>query len=246
MKTQLFNFNNAAQVRTMRDENGEFWFAAKDSCNALGYTKYRDAIAQHVEPEERVSISVDTLGGKQKMTFVNESGLYALIFGSGKPEAKVFRKWVTSQVLPALRKTGNYSLQNLLLPAPSQWTKTFPDEFMRQVLKLYGYEFDRKKGTPSFVGHFINKYVYNTLDRQMAKALKEARARYATDNNLAPERVDEVAFLHQFLGSDGKEALREQLISVQTLAANAPTIESFDASFGRVFAHRNQLQMRLN
>ena len=111
----------------MRDENGEFWFAAKDSCNALGYTKYRDAIAQHVEPEERVSISVDTLGGKQKMTFVNESGLYALIFGSGKPEAKVFRKWVTSQVLPALRKTGNYSLQNLLLPAPSQWTKTFPE-----------------------------------------------------------------------------------------------------------------------
>ena len=94
------------KVRTINDDRG-VWFVAKDVCEALGISKYRDAIAK-LDDDERVSKRVDTLGGVQEMVSVNESGLYALIFRSNKPEARKFRKWVTSEVLPAIRKYGGY------------------------------------------------------------------------------------------------------------------------------------------
>ena len=87
--------------------NGEPWFVAKDICDALGISKYRDAIAR-LDEDERMSIFVDTPGGGQSMTSVNESGLYLLIFQSRKSESKAFRKWVTKEVLPNIRKHGFY------------------------------------------------------------------------------------------------------------------------------------------
>ena len=83
------------------------WFVAKDVCNILGLTNSREALRSLDDDEKGVS-NADTLGGKQKVQIVNESGLYALIFKSRKPEAKKFRKWVTSEVLPAIRKHGAY------------------------------------------------------------------------------------------------------------------------------------------
>lgn len=82
-------------------------FVAKDICHILGISKYRDALAK-LEPFERVSVLVDTLGGKQKLAAVNESGLYALIFSSRKKEAITFRVWVTNVLLPSIRKHGCY------------------------------------------------------------------------------------------------------------------------------------------
>ena len=87
--------------------NGEPLFVAKDVCEVLGLSKYRDAFSR-LDEDERVSIKVDTLGGPQDMVAVNESGLYTLIFQSRKPEAKTFRKWVTKEVLPNIRKHGFY------------------------------------------------------------------------------------------------------------------------------------------
>lgn len=84
-------------------------FVAKDVCEVLGISKYRDVVAK-LEDDERVSTIVDTLGGKQEMTAITESGLYALIFKSDKPEAKRFRKWVTAEVLPAIRRSGGYGV----------------------------------------------------------------------------------------------------------------------------------------
>lgn len=84
------------------------WFVAKDVCEILGLIKYRDALSHVDDKDKRVSIVVDTLGGPQSMTAVNESGFYALIFQSRKPQAKAFRKWVTSEVLPSLWKYGYY------------------------------------------------------------------------------------------------------------------------------------------
>ena len=106
----VFNFNQAQPVRVEMDESGVPWFVAKDVCDVLGISKYRDVIARHLDDDERVSMNVDTLGGVQQMTSINESGVYALIFRSRKPQAKAFRKWVTSEVLPALRQTGSYSI----------------------------------------------------------------------------------------------------------------------------------------
>ncbi|OZB44349.1 MAG: hypothetical protein B7X42_09170 [Thiomonas sp. 14-66-4] len=90
---------------------------ASEACEILGFGNPRQAVSTHVEEEDRGVHSMDTLGGKQKVTVVNESGLYALIVGSRKPDAKKFKKWVTSEVLPTIRRTGRYSVEKPASPA---------------------------------------------------------------------------------------------------------------------------------
>lgn len=102
----VFQNPEFGEFRTL-EINGEPWFVLKDVCDALGISKYRD-VSERLDPDERKPVRVDTLGGPQMMTAVNESGLYSVILRSDKPEAKPFRKWVTSEVLPAIRKTGGY------------------------------------------------------------------------------------------------------------------------------------------
>ena len=80
---------------------------AQDVCAALGITNNRDALS-HLDDDEKGVVIADTLGGKQRMTTVSESGLYLLILRSRKPEAKVFRRWVTQEVLPSIARTGGY------------------------------------------------------------------------------------------------------------------------------------------
>ena len=91
------------------NRNGEIWFVAADVGAVLGLTNVRASVALLDDDEKGVN-TIDTPSGKQEMSIINESGLYALILRSRKPEAKRFRKWVTSEVLPAIRKTGAYSL----------------------------------------------------------------------------------------------------------------------------------------
>ena len=95
------------ELRTV-EIDGEPWFVGKDVATALGYTNSRDAIATHVFADDKGVESIDTLGGRQKMTIINESGLYALVFGSRLKIAKEFKHWVTSEVLPSIRKIGAY------------------------------------------------------------------------------------------------------------------------------------------
>lgn len=97
-------------VRTIVNDK-DVWFVAKDVCEVLDLKQYRDAISR-LDEDERESVLVDTLGGKQYTTAINESGLYNLIFTSRKEEAKKFKKWVTSEVLPTIRKTGGYVNQD--------------------------------------------------------------------------------------------------------------------------------------
>lgn len=101
----IFNYNGK-EVRTIQ-KDGEPWWVLKDVCGILGISKYRDT-ASRLDEDERGSVRVDTPGGEQEMTVVNESGLYNVILRSDKPEAKPFRKWVTSEVLPSIRKNGGY------------------------------------------------------------------------------------------------------------------------------------------
>lgn len=105
---QIFNNENFGAVRVI-EENGEPMFCASDVCRALGYNNGRDAVAKHVEEGDVAKRDIiDRFNRTQQATFVNESGLYALIFGSKLPQAKQFKKWVTSEVLPAIRKSGGY------------------------------------------------------------------------------------------------------------------------------------------
>lgn len=92
-------------------------FVANDVCSVLGFGNGRQAIASHVDPEDLIKSEIETAGGRQVVNCVNESGLYALIFGSKLESAKRFKRWVTSEVLPAIRKTGRYEAQETITPA---------------------------------------------------------------------------------------------------------------------------------
>lgn len=108
----VFNFNGQNQVRTILRE-GEPWFVAKDVCDILELKNNREAISTLDEDERgsvRISDGTSPAGGNPNVNIINESGLYALMMRSNKPQAKVFRKWVTSEVLPAIRKTGRYEV----------------------------------------------------------------------------------------------------------------------------------------
>jgi prophage antirepressor-like protein len=95
----------------MTEQDGMFWFRAKDVGNALEIVNYRDAVATMLDEDEKGVGIFDTPGGPQEMLMVNESGLYALVMRSNKPRAREFRKWVTAEVLPTLRRTGRYELK---------------------------------------------------------------------------------------------------------------------------------------
>lgn len=109
---QVFKNQEFGSVRTLTI-NEEPWFVGKDVAIALGFKTPRDAIRTHVFEEDKGVDSIVTPGGKQQMTIINESGLYALVFGSRLPTAINFKRWVTSEVLPALRKTGQYQVKEL-------------------------------------------------------------------------------------------------------------------------------------
>lgn len=109
---KIFENEEFGQVRTvMRD--GEVWFIARDVAEALGYANASDAISKHVDREDKGIAKCDTLGGTQELTVLNESGLYSLILSSKLGSAKRFKRWVTSEVLPAIRKTGSYEMSRL-------------------------------------------------------------------------------------------------------------------------------------
>lgn len=118
---QLFNFENN-QIRTLLI-NDEPWFVGKDVAEILGYSKARNAIATHVDDDDKKGAPIQgDLGGTQEMTVINESGVYALVFGSKLPSAKKFKHWVTSEVLPTLRKTGGYTMPKTYLEALKAFT----------------------------------------------------------------------------------------------------------------------------
>lgn len=111
-EVQLFENAEFGKIRTLVLD-GEPWFVGKDVAMALGYGEGKslaNAVAKHVDKEDKGVTELMTPGGKQNMVIINESGLYALIFGSKLESAKRFKHWVTSEVLPAIRKTGSYNL----------------------------------------------------------------------------------------------------------------------------------------
>ncbi len=113
-KVAIFENEQFGKVRTI-NKQGEPWFVAKDIALALGYAKPENAVAQHVEKEDKTSTLFQGSGSnyKSKTVIINESGLYALIFGSKLDSAKAFKHWVTSEVLPSIRKTGKYETDAL-------------------------------------------------------------------------------------------------------------------------------------
>ena len=105
---QTFSNSEFGAIRTLNIDNAP-WFVGRDVAKSLGYAKPQNAIADHVDDEDKKGALIQgTPGGSQNMVIINESGLYSLILSSKLPSAKKFKRWVTSEVLPAIRKTGAY------------------------------------------------------------------------------------------------------------------------------------------
>lgn len=130
----VFDNREFGQIRALVDSQGAPEFVAKDVCLALGIGKYRDAVST-IDDDERGSVLVDTPGGKQQMTTVTEPGFYKLVMRSRKPEAKAFQRWVTHEVLPALRRDGGYMVAR----------DETPEQTMARAVLLAQQTVDRQK-----------------------------------------------------------------------------------------------------
>nr|DAW29167.1 MAG TPA: repressor domain protein [Caudoviricetes sp.] len=110
---QIFKNAEFGSIRTLTI-NGEPYFVGRDVAEILGYSNSRKALADHVDEEDKGVTKCDTLGGTQEMTVINEGGLYSLILGSKLPTARKFKRWVTSEVLPTIRRHGVYAVDEVL------------------------------------------------------------------------------------------------------------------------------------
>lgn len=104
---QIFNSPDFGQIRTIQ-QNGEPWFVGKDVAQALGYSQTAKAVREHVKDNHKGMSVLDTPGGKQETTIIDEAGLYSLVMRAKTEKAEAFQEWVTSEVLPAIRKHGGY------------------------------------------------------------------------------------------------------------------------------------------
>lgn len=124
---QIFKNEEFGEVRTV-EIGGEPWFVGKDVAEVLGYSNTRDALAKHIDGEDKGDVAIrDSIGREQSTTIINESGLYSLILSSKLPNAKAFKKWVTSEVLPSIRKHGGYI---------SGQAEMSPEELMAKALQV--------------------------------------------------------------------------------------------------------------
>ena len=144
---ELMVFNNVefGQVRTM-EINGEPWFVGKDVAEALGYSNSSKAVLVHVDNEDKQFAMIDIAHshfgnmpiGQSKTAIINESGVYALIFGSKLPNAKKFKHWVTSEILPTIRKTGSYSItqtktDSYMIENPAERARRWAEEYEEKL-----------------------------------------------------------------------------------------------------------------
>ena len=105
---QVFNHVAFGNLRMMTDDKGQPFFIGKDVATALGYNNTRDALRKHVDDEDKGTVAIRDTAYETRAIVINESGLYSLMLASKLPQAKVFKRWVTSEVLPQIRKTGGY------------------------------------------------------------------------------------------------------------------------------------------
>lgn len=181
---QIFNNDRFGQVRIV-PVDGELMFVAKDVCDCLEITKYRDAISR-LDSDERGSVKLDTPGGKQDIAAINEYGLYNLVLSSRKPEAKEFKRWITHDVIPVIRKTGSYSM---VIP------QTLPE-----ALRAYADEVESHNATKAIVAQQEQqiaefKPVKDYVDKILSSKSCLAITQIAADYGLSAQELNKI--LHE-------------------------------------------------
>lgn len=181
---QIFNNDRFGQVRII-PVDGELMFVAKDVCDCLEITKHRDAISR-LDSDERGSVKLDTPGGKQDIAAINEYGLYSLVLSSRKPEAKEFKRWITHDVIPAIRKTGSYPM---VIP------QTLPE-----ALRAYADEVESHNATKAIVAQQEQqiaefKPVKDYVDKILSSKSCLAITQIAADYGLSAQELNKI--LHE-------------------------------------------------
>jgi prophage antirepressor-like protein len=155
------------RVRVLINQNGDPWFAAADVCAVLQLDNHHQALTR-LDDDEKSSELIPTPGGLQSLATVNEPGLYSLIFGSRKPEARAFKRWVTHEVLPTIRKTGSYSATptpslppgvHVIASSPRQanwlWKQAVEAEVSTALMRALAYENRQAVGPEHFQLHLL-------------------------------------------------------------------------------------------
>ncbi len=135
----IFNSPQFGQIRTLTID-GEPWFVGKDVAKALGYADTFGALKKHVDDDDKQNCQIDSFESNRGMLVINESGLYSLIMSSKLPEAKKFKRWVTSEVLPAIRKTGGYfsgNIEEIITKTVTATATAVVTEVMKQIVPLF-------------------------------------------------------------------------------------------------------------
>lgn len=188
----FYNENENVSVRT-KVIDGVPWFVGKDVCDLLGLVNSRKSL-QALDEDEKGVTNCYTLGGNQNLTFINESGLYHLIFISRKPEAKAIRRWVTGTVLPSIRRTGSYSVSSerpestKRLPLPKfrpyfgQWKENVKPYISRAELCLTA---EKQRVT---LGHVQKVYAGTAMSYPVAKCIQFFAKKNRQEGRTYPEK----------------------------------------------------------
>lgn len=168
---QIFNSEEFGEIRTVTIDN-EPWFVGKDVATALGYSNTRDALATHVSEEDKNTVVIsDGKRGNPNQVVINESGLYALIFGSKLESAKRFKRWVTSEVLPAIRKTGSYQ-KPMTVAEQIQLLALGNQDHEERIEKLEN-TMTLDYGQQKYLGDLVSRVVIETLGGKNSNAYDE-------------------------------------------------------------------------
>ena len=163
---QVFRHEMFGEIRTLTNEKDEVFFVGKDVAKALGYSNTRDALVKHVDSEDRedgVAIR-DAIGREQKVVIINESGLYSLILSSKLEQAKVFKRWVTNEVLPQIARTGGkhaFSFTPEADTVAQKWRSTMSDFSVMLRQSYDGSRYDREARSAEAVNVHIDKLLWN-------------------------------------------------------------------------------------
>ena len=172
----FYNESENVSIRTTMID-GEPWFVAKDVCMLLDLSNSRDILAKVLDDDEKGVDNIYTLGGRQQMSVINESGLYHLIFVSRKPEAKAIRRWVTGTVLPSVRRTGSYTAgqqeERRCLPLPrlrpyfKEWKESLTPYIRRKELEVVA---ETEEVT---LAHVMKVWAGTSVSRKVAKGITQ-------------------------------------------------------------------------
>jgi prophage antirepressor-like protein len=234
-KIQLFKNEQFGEIRTVVI-NQEIWFVAKDIANIL---EYRDApmLTRRLDADEKGTQKVSTLGGEQELTIINESGLYNAILGSNKPEAKVFKKWVTSEVLPSIRKTGGYIVTKL---------DDTPEEILARAVLVANDTINRLAEQKRIAEQERDEAIRTKSmisDKKTATAMNTASQAIKKINRLEIE-IDRSKEYRTIKGMELKHKgykFSWRLLKAESIKQNLAVIKVFDVNYGEVSSYHKDV-----